>query len=124
GDDRKAEDLDSHVPGDDDLVHGGHTDKVGSENAEGADLGWSLIAGAEDGEVDAFGERDILPGSFGLGEGAQGRRIGCGHVEEAWAELGLIRSEGGVHSGEIDMVGNGDERALFVAGVDAAVSIG
>lgn len=55
GDEGEAEDFKAHVAGDDDFVNGGHADEVGSEDAEGADLGGGFVAGAEHGEVDAFG---------------------------------------------------------------------
>ena len=54
GDQRQAEYVETHVPGDDDLVDGGHADEVCTENAEGADLGGCLEGRTEDGEVDAF----------------------------------------------------------------------
>ena len=115
GDQREAEDVEAHVAGDDDLVDGGHADEVGAEGAEGADLGGGFEAGAEDGEVDAFGEEELLPGCFLDGEGAEPERVGGGHVEEAlpgaWdhAEAGFVGAEGGVGSGEVDVVGDGDE---------------
>ena len=130
GDEREAEDLDAHVARDDDLVHGGHADEVGAEGAEGADLGGRLVAGAEDGEVDAFGQRDVLLcGLFG-GEFAQARRVGGGHVEEAQAGAGadgearLVGADGGVLAGEVDVVGDADEAALRVGLVDAAGGVG
>ena len=58
GDEGDAEDVEAHVAGDDDLVHGGHADEVGPEGAKGADLGGGLKRGTEDGEVDAFGEME------------------------------------------------------------------
>jgi hypothetical protein len=59
GDERDAEDVETHVAGDDDFVDGGHADEVGAEGAEGADLGGGLERGAEDGEVDAGFEWDF-----------------------------------------------------------------
>ena len=70
GDEREAEDFDPHVTGDDDFVDRGHADEVSSEDAEGADFCGGFVAGAEHGEVDAFGERDVLPGGFGESKGA------------------------------------------------------
>ncbi len=70
GDEREAEDVQAHVAGDDDLVDGGHTNEIGAEGAEGADFSGGFEAGAEDGEVDAFGEGEALAGGFGDGEGA------------------------------------------------------
>ena len=58
------------------------------------------------------------------------RGVGGGHVEEALAGAGdcgearFVGAECGVGSGEIDVVGDGDERALPVAGVDAAGGVG
>ncbi len=130
GDDGEAEDLEAHVAGDDDLVDGGHADQVGSEGAEGTDLGWGLIAGAEDGEVDAFVEGPALSGGFGDGQLAQGGGVGGGHVEEALAcrgeeaEAGLVGAEGGVGSGEVDVVGDGDDGSLAVSGIDASGGVG
>lgn len=109
GDEGEAEDLDAHVAGDDDFVDGGHADEVGSESAEGADLGGGFVAGTENGEVDALGEGDVLPGGFGMGEGAELRGVGGGHVEEAGAEVCFVRAEGGVRAGEVDVVGDGYE---------------
>ena len=97
------------MAGDDDLVDGGHADEVGAEGAEGADLGGGLVAGAEDGEVDAFGEGNTLPRSFGVGEGAEGRGVGGGHVEEAQGRTRFVRAKGGIRAGEVDVVGDGDE---------------
>src|SRR3954463_9770063 len=54
GDDGEAENLYAHVAGNDDLVDGGHTDEIGAKGAEGADLGWGLVAWAEDGEIDTL----------------------------------------------------------------------
>src|SRR6266851_2923380 len=130
GDDGEAEDLEAHVAGDDDLVDGGHADEVGAEGAEGSDLCGGLVAGAEDGEVDAFVEGPALSGGFGDGQLAQGGGVGGGHVEEALAcrgeeaEAGLVGAEGGVGSGEVDVVGDGDDGSLAVAGVDASGGVG
>jgi len=124
GDQREAEDFDSHVAGDDDLVDRRHADEVGSKSAEGADLCGGLIAGAEDGKIDAFGEEDVLFRSFGLSHAAQSRRVGSGHVEKAGTESCFVGTEGGVRAGEVDMVGYGHKRALFIAGVDSPGGIG
>ncbi len=67
GDYGEAEDFDAHVSGYDDLVDGGHADEVGAEGAEGTDLGGGLVAGAEDGQVDAFVEGPALFCGFGGG---------------------------------------------------------
>src|SRR6516225_10288400 len=75
GDDGESEDLDSHVAGDDDLVDGGHSDEVGSEGAEGADLGGGFVAGAENGDVDAFVEGPRLAAGLIARELAQARRV-------------------------------------------------
>ncbi len=130
GDEREAEDLQAHVAGDDDLVHGGHADEVGAEGAEGADLGGGLIGGAEDGEVDTFGQADVPAGGLLLGEVAEGGGVGVGHVEEALAgtrgdaEAGFVGPDGGVHAGEVDVVGDRDETALGQVGADAASGVG
>ena len=73
GDEREAEDFEAHVAGYDDFVDRGHADEVGAEGAEGADFCGGFVAGAEDGEVDAFGEWDVLAGGFGGGELAEAR---------------------------------------------------
>ena len=115
GDEGDAEDFDAHVAGDDDLVDGGHADEVGAEGAEGADLGGGFEGGAEDGEVDAFGEGEALLVGFGDGEGAEPGRVGGGHVEEALGrsrtsrKTRFVRTERGVGSGEVDVVGDGYE---------------
>ena len=124
GDERDAEDFEPHVAGDDDFVDGGHADEVGSEGAEGADLGGGLVAGAEDGEVDALAEWNILPAGFGVGERAELGRVCRGHVEEAWTELCFVGTEGGVGAGEVDVIGDSNEAALLVAGVDASGGVG
>ena len=82
------------MAGDDDLVDGGHADEVGAEGAEGTDLGGSLEAGAEDGEVDAFGEEELLAGGLFDGEGAEFEGVGRGHVEEALACAGDMPKRG------------------------------
>jgi hypothetical protein len=46
---RDAQDIEAHVACDEHLVDGGHADEVGTEGAEGADLGWRLERWAEDG---------------------------------------------------------------------------
>ena len=118
------------MAGDDDFVDGGHADEIGAEGAEGADFSGGLEAGAEDGEVDAFGEEELLAGGLFDGEGAEAGGVGGGHVEEALAgagdhaEAGLVGAEGGVGSGEVDVVGDGDERALFEGGADATGGVG
>ena len=130
GDERDAEDFEAHVAGDDGLVDGGHADEVGAEGAEGADLGGGFEGGSEDGEIDAFGELEALACGLFYGEGAETWGVGGRHVEEALAgagdcgEAGLIGAEGGVGAGQVDMVGDGDEGALLVAGVDAAGGVG
>ena len=56
----------------------------------------------EDGEVDACGELESLAGGLVEGEGAEARRVGGGHIEEALAGAGnhaearLVGAEGGV----------------------------
>lgn len=130
GDDGETEDFDAHVAGDDDLVDGRHADEVGAEGAEGADLCRGLVAGAQDGEVDALVEGPILFCGFGYGQFAEGGGVGGGHVEEALtgggedAEAGFVGAEGGVGSGEVDVVGDGHDGSLTVAGVDAACGVG
>ncbi len=136
GDEREAEDLEAHVAGDDDLVDGGHADEGGAEGAEGADLGGGLVGGAEDGEVDALGEREALRGRPRRGEccgGLGSRRWSCrrsgGRRWEApgtgeHGEAGVVGAEGGVGAGEVDVVGDGDEGAGGVGGVDAAGGVG
>ena len=91
GDEGEAEDFETHVAGDDDFVDGGHADEIGSEGAEGANFGGSFEAGTEDSEVDAFGEEELLAGSFFDGEGAEAEGVGGGHIEEA---LGRGSDEG------------------------------
>ncbi len=71
GYERESQDFETHVAGYDDLVNGGHADEVGSKGAEGADLCGGLEAGAEDGEVDAFGEEKLLSGGLFDGEGSE-----------------------------------------------------
>ena len=130
GDDGEAEDLDAHVPGDDDFVDGGHADEIGTEGAKGSYLGGGFVAGAEDGDIDAFVELPALRGGLFDGQFAEGRRVGGGHVKEALActgdggEAGLVGAEGGVGSGEVDVVGEGDDGALTVAGVDTSGGVG
>jgi len=130
GDQREAEDFEAHVAGDDDLVDGGHADEVCAEGAEGADLGGGFKAGAEDGEVDAFGEVELLADGLFDGEVAETERVRGGHVEEALAgagdhgEAGFVGAEGGVGAGEVDVVGDGDDGALGETGADAAGGVG
>lgn len=130
GDEGEAEDFDAHVAGDDDLVNGGHADEIGSEGAEGADLGGGFEARPEDGEIDAFGEEKLLAGGLFDGEGAEAEGVGGGHVEEAlgWGskdgEAGLVGAEGCVGSGEVDVVGDCDDGALRKGGADAAGGVG
>ncbi len=105
GDEGEAEDIEAHVAGDDDLVDGRHAYEIGSEGAEGANFGGGFEAGAEDGEVDAFGQEELLAGSFFDGEGAKAQGVGGGHVEEALTGAGhhgearLVGAECGVGSG-------------------------
>ena len=120
------------MAGDDDLVDGGHADEVGTEDAEGADLGGRLEGGAEDGEVDALGEGKGLVGGLGDGKGAEARGVGGGHVEKTLAgagaggqsEAGLVGARGGVGAGEVDVVGDADEFAGGEGGADAAGGVG
>ena len=56
----EIEDFEAHVAGDDDLMHGGHADEIGAEGAEGADFRRGFVAGAEDGEIDAVRQGDVL----------------------------------------------------------------
>ena len=118
------------MTGDDDLVHGRHADEVGSQDAEGADFGRGFEAGAEDGEVDTFGEEELLPDSFLDSQGAEMQGVGGGHVEETLACVGdhtearLVGAQGGVGSGEVDVVGDGDDGALREVGADAAGGVG
>ena len=58
------------------------------------------------------------------GEGAQARGVGLRHVEEAWAEAVVVGAGDGIASGEIDVVGDEDELALFEGGIDAAGGVG
>ena len=130
GNERDAEYFKAHVAGDDGLVDGGHAYEVGAKSAEGADLCGGLERGTEDGEVDAFGELEALVDCLFDSEFAQCGGVGGGHVEEALAgagdrgEAGFVGAECGVGSGEIDVVGDGDEGALLVAGIDAAGGVG
>src|ERR1700710_239209 len=111
------------MPGNDDLVHGGHADEVGSKGPEGADLGGSLVAGTEDGEGDAFVELPALPVCFVAGELTKSGGVGLGHVEEPLAKTGFVRPERSVGSGEVYVIGERDDGALTVVGVDAAGSV-
>ena len=73
GDEGDAEDFEAHVTGDDDFVDGGHTDEVGTEGSEGADFGWGFEGWAEDGEIDSFGEREVLARGLFDSQGAEAR---------------------------------------------------
>ena len=125
-DERETKDFEAHVTCDDDLVDGGHADQVGAEGAEGADFGGGFKGWAEDSEVDAFGEEKLLAVGFFDGEGAQAKRVGGGHVEEALTGVGshgearFVGAQGGVDAGKVDVVGDGDESALLKGGADAA----
>ena len=77
GDDGEAEDFEAHVAGDDDFVDCGHAYEIGAEGAKGSDLGGGFEAGAEDGEVDAFGEGEALALRLGDSEGAELGGVGC-----------------------------------------------
>ena len=118
------------MAGDDDLVDGRHADEVGSEGAEGADLGGSFEGGAEDGEVDAFGEGEALLLRFGDREGSESGGVGHGHVEEALSGFGadgearLVGAERRVGSGEVNVIGDGYEGALRDVVADAAGGVG
>jgi hypothetical protein len=130
GDDGDPEDIETHVAGDEDFVDGGHADEVCAEGAEGADLGGGFVGGAEDGEVDALRERDVLAGGFFEGQGAKEWGVSGGHVEEAQAcavrhgEARFVGAVECVHSGEVDVIGDGDQRALPETGVDASGGVG
>ncbi len=130
GDEGQAEDLEAHVTGDEDLVDGGHADQVGAEGAEGSDLGGGFVRRAEDGEVDAFGEGNSLLGGLFLSQIAEGFRVGTAHVEEALAGSGderearLVGAEGGVGSGEVDVVREDNEASLGVGCVDPPGGVG
>ena len=105
------------MAGDDDLMDGGHADEIGAEGTEGADFGRGFERGTENGEVDAFGEVSALAVSFLAGEGAEGGGVGPGMSKKRWpapgrvANRGSLGPSGGVVSGEVDVVGDGDEGA-------------
>lgn len=130
GDEGEAEDIEAHMTGHDHLMHGGHADEGGTEGAEGTDLRGGLKRGTEDGEVDAFGEIEALPAGFRDGKGAKRGRVGGGHVKEAFCgagaggEAALVGTHGGVRAGEVDVIGDEDEGAWGVAGIDAAGGVG
>ena len=129
-DEREAKDLDAHVAGDDDLMNSGHANEVGTEGAEGSDLGVSLEAGAKDSEVDTFGEREALRSSGLDGKSAEAWCVGGAHVEEALAcgggkgEAWLVGAESGVGAGEVDMVVDGDQLPYGERGPDASGGVG
>lgn len=122
--DGQPEDLDAHVASHDDFMHSGHADEIGAEGVEGTDFGGGLITRAEHGKIDTFSERDVLATGFRMCEGAQTGRVSRRHIEEARTEPGLVGAEGGIGSGEIDVIGDGNQRALLITGVDASSSIG
>jgi hypothetical protein len=130
GDEGYTEDFEAHVAGDDGFVDGGHAYEVGAEGLEGADFGGSFEGGAEDGEVDALRKWKVLAGGLFEGQGAEARRVGGGHVEEplagpqGHAETRFVWATSGIDSGEIDMVGDGDQSAWSVTRVDASGSVG
>jgi len=59
-----------------------------------------------------------------LGECAETRGVGVGHIEESFSEAIVVRAGEGVESGEVDVIADEDERALRVAGVDSSGGVG
>jgi len=130
GDAGDAEDFDSHVAGDDGFRDGGHSYQGCAEGTEGEDFGWGFKAGAGDGEVNAFGEREAFGFGGLLGEGAEAAGVGFGHVEKTQARVGLEAEAGLVGAVErveahhVDVVAEGDELADMVAFRDASGGVG
>jgi hypothetical protein len=60
GDAGDAKNLEAHVAGDDGFRYRGHAHQRGPQAAEGADFRRGFKAGAGDGEVDAFGQREAF----------------------------------------------------------------
>ena len=108
GDAGDAKYLDLHVPGNDDFVDCRHANQIGSQSAEGADFRRRFEAGPGDAQIDALREL-----SDGVGEQTQALRIGVGHVKEARPEAFVIRAGDRIAAGEIDVVGEQDQLALF-----------
>jgi hypothetical protein len=96
GDARDAGDLDAHVPRHDRLGHGGHPDRVGAHDAEGADLGRRLVARPRDRDVDAFLQMRIVAAAALARTLAQARRVGHRHVREARPEALVVGPTSGL----------------------------
>jgi len=114
GDQRETKNFEPHVASHNDLVHRAHANEVGAKGAECADFGRCFVAGAEDGKVNAFRQRNVLRGSLNACDFAQAIGVGRGHVKESLTcggrdgKFWLVGAERSVGAGEVDVVGDAD----------------
>lgn len=110
--------------GDDGLGHGGHTDRVGTEHARGADLGGRFKLRAGEIHINALTQRNVVRLCRFMGEGAQTRGVNGGHIGEAGAELLKVGAAEGTEVEELDVIGEEHQLTHVPVGVDAACGVG
>src|SRR4029077_2955652 len=99
-------------------------DQVGANRAEITDFGGRFVAGAGERGVNAFVRFDAQALGFDERGFAIGFPVSLGHVGKARAEAVVVGADERIGALQVDVVGEDDERALLVVGVDAAGSVG
>src|SRR5580692_11807545 len=124
GDAGNGEHPNSHVARGDYFSYGRHADEVRAHAAQIFNLRRSFVAGAEQAGIDAFVLRDAELGDFLAGDRAIFAGVGLRHVREADAEAVVVGADQRIHTLQVDVIADHDERALRVAEVDASSGVG
>ena len=111
------------LSGHDGLGYGAHAHGIGTQEAEGADFGWGLVAGAREAQVDAFSHR--LAELLGTGQevAPQLGIVDGRHVREAGAGTHVGTDEG-IRAEEVDVVREGHEFTHAEGGIKGPSCIG
>ena len=117
-DTRYAEHWNSHVVGNNHLRNGGHPDSIGAENAAHAYFCRGFVAGTHQPDIDALPDRDpLFPGEC-KGDSPHLRIVRMAHIREPRSEFVDVRSNQGIESRHIDMIGYHHQVARPEFGVD------
>ncbi len=102
---------------------GGHSDGIGSDGAEKADLSGCFVAWAEGCEINAFTQSDVVFEGNAAGDLLEGGAVDVGHIGETGAKVLEVWARERILAGVVDVIGEHHQVARFKVAVDAARSV-
>src|SRR5271163_449488 len=121
GDDRDGGAAQARAPGQDHLRHGRHADEIGAEDPGGANLGRRLEARAGEPHVDTLVQLDVGRSRRFAQRGQQRFVVGSGQRHET---VMTDVADERIGAGEVDVIGDRDQRRRRPFLVEAAGGVG